>query len=217
MSSRFSNKDKRCVNCRIYPSLCFCNILIEEPNSTPVRIVMHRAEMTLTTNTAFFADKMLKDCEIHIRGLKDIPLDLAEAIDDTRYTPLYLFPDEGSVELSRELIESLEKPPLLVVPDGSWQQAKKFKKREDLLKEMQSVRLPAGVSSNYRLRTAPSPGAVCTYEAIAIALGICDGRTLKENLLNIFKVITDRMYYSRQGITSVEQLDEILEKEVDLE
>ena len=217
MSSRFANKDKRCMNCRIYPSLCFCNLLIKKDNKTPVRIVMHRAEMTLTTNTAFFTDKMLKDCEIHIRGLKDNPLDLTSAIDESKFTPIYLFPDEDSVELTEEFISSLERPPLLVVPDGSWQQAKKFKKRENTLQSMQSVRLPSNISSNYRLRTSPSPGAVCTYESIAIALGICEGENLKEDLLSTFKVITDRMYYSRRGITSVEQLDEILKKEVDLD
>ncbi|PIK15708.1 tRNA-uridine aminocarboxypropyltransferase [Halobacteriovorax sp. JY17] len=212
MSSRFSNRDKRCANCRISPPLCFCNILIKRDHETPVRIVMHKAEMTLTTNTAYFAEKMLSDCEILVRGLIDRPLDIETHIEDSNYTPLYLFPDEDSVELTSDFINSLDRPPLLVVPDGSWQQAKKFKRRESALSKMQSVKLPTNITSNYRLRTSPAPGAVCTYEAIAIALGICEGRELERDLLEVFQVITDRMYHSRKGIVTLAQLENILKK-----
>ncbi len=176
---------------------------------------MHKAELGLTTNTAFFCEKVLKDSSIHLRGVKDTPLDVEEAIDLEQYTPLYLFPDDSAVELNTEFLQTLEKPPLLVVPDGSWSQAKKFKKRESALSNIRSVKLPAGIKSNYRLRKSPAEGAVCTYEAIAIAMGICEGEEIRNSLLDVFKVITDRMYYSRSGIVSLEQLDEILKKEAD--
>ncbi|WP_372655335.1 tRNA-uridine aminocarboxypropyltransferase [Halobacteriovorax sp.] len=216
MTSRFSNIDKRCENCRIFAPLCFCKLLVKKEHRTPVRIVMHKSELGLTTNTAFFCEKVLKDSSIHLRGVKGTLLDVESTIDLEKYTPLYLFPDDSAVELNSELLSSLNKPPLLVVPDGSWSQAKKFKKRESSLANIKSVKLPPGIKSNYRLRTSPAEGAVCTYEAIAIALGICEGNELKDSLLDIFKVITDRMYYSRSGIVSLEQLDEILKKEADL-
>lgn len=218
MTSRFGNKDKRCKGCRIFPPLCFCEHLFERDHQTPVRIVMHKAELGLTTNTAYFSEKSLRDCEIHVRGIKDRPLEIEASFDQDKYTPLYLFPDEDAVELTEEFLSSLERPPILIVPDGSWQQAKKFKKRESALKGYQSVKLPSGISSNYRLRTAPAEGAVCTYEAIAIALGICEkSSNLEDDLLALFKLITDRMYYSRRGIVCLEQLKEILSKEVDLD
>jgi len=213
MSSRFANRNKRCPNCKIHPNLCFCSLLVKEQNRTPIRIVMHKAERTLTTNTAYFCEKMLADCQIHIRGLQEKPLDIEGSFNQEDYTPLYLFPDEDSKDLTMEFLNELEKPPLLIVPDGSWAQAKKFKRRESSLKNLISVKLPTINESIYRLRTSPAPGAVCTYEAIAMALGICDGRAIENNMLEVFKVITDRMYYSRKGIVNLDQLSEILKKE----
>ncbi|OUR94108.1 hypothetical protein A9Q84_17510 [Halobacteriovorax marinus] len=172
---------------------------------------MHRAELELTTNTAYFADKLLKNSVIRVRGFKDEPLDLVNHVDTENYTPLYLFPDEEAKTLDPSFLDTLEKPPLLIVPDGSWRQAKKMKKRESFLGGLQSVVLPTGEESSYRLRTAPAPGAVCTFEAIARALGVCEGSELQKSLESVFKLITDRMYYSRAGLSDLADLPKFLE------
>jgi DTW domain-containing protein YfiP len=167
---------------------------------------MHKAETHLTTNTAYFASKVLSNCEIAVRGVQDSPIEFDKLVDKKQFTPLYLFPDEDAKELSPEFLDSLELPPYIIVPDGSWKQAKKFKKREPFLKELQSVKLPPGELSNYRLRTNPFPEAVCTYEAVARALGVCDSMEIQKSLEDTFEVITDRMFYSRQGLSNLDHL-----------
>jgi DTW domain-containing protein YfiP len=168
---------------------------------------MHKAELELTTNTAYFADKILKKSDLSIRGLKDCPLDLELKIDLEKFSPLYLFPDDDAVELSEEYLSKLDLPPLIIAPDGSWKQVKKFKKRESFLSNIQSVKLPNTSPSNYRLRTNPFPEAVCTFEAIARAIGICDGQALQKEMESIFEVITDRMFYSRKGLVKIEDIE----------
>lgn len=206
MSSRYANKHKRCPNCRINPNLCFCSELKVRDNATPVLIVMHKAELELTTNTAYFASKVLSKCELAIRGVKDSPIDFDSLVDETKYTPLFLFPDEDAKELSPEFLDTLELPPLIIVPDGSWKQAKKCKKREPFLKDVQSVKLKAGELSKYRLRTNPFPEAVCTYEAVARAVGTIEGEGIQSSLEETFEVITDRMFYSRSGLAKLDDL-----------
>lgn len=212
MSSRFANTHKRCPNCRINVDLCFCQELVTLKNQTPIIIIMHRAELELTSNTAYFANKILEDSVLRVRGVKDEPIDLESHVNLETHTPVYLFPDESAVELNEEYLKTLSKPPVLIVPDGTWKQAKKFKKRESFLKPIQSVALPKGESSSYRLRTSPSDEAVCTYEAIARALGICDGSKIQNKLEELFEIITDRMYYSRMGLCDLEDLPKFLEK-----
>jgi len=172
---------------------------------------MHRAELELTSNTAYFANKALENSVIRVRGLKDEPTDLENHVDTESYTPLYLFPSDDAVELNSDFLQTLEKPPLLIVPDGTWKQAKKMKKREKFLAPLQSVVLPKGEESSYRLRTAPAPGAVCTFEAIARALGVCEGVEIQGRLEKLFKHITDRMYYSRMGLSDLADLPKFLE------
>ncbi|WP_127716157.1 tRNA-uridine aminocarboxypropyltransferase [Halobacteriovorax sp. HLS] len=207
MSSRYANTHKRCLTCKINKNLCFCDELYERENETPVLIIMHKAELELTTNTAYFSEKVIRKCDLAIRGVKGSPIEYDRIIDSNKYTPLYLFPDEDSVELNEQFVNSLDLPPYLIVPDGSWRQAKKCKRREPFLKEVQSVKLLKGEKSQYRLRTNPFEDAVCTYEAIARAIGVCDGEEIQKSLEKTFKVFTDRMYYSRFGLADLSDLD----------
>lgn len=207
MSSRYANTHNRCPDCRINISICFCDELRVLDNDTPVLVVMHKSELDLTTNTAYFANKVLAKSSIAVRGHKHEGIDFNSIIDLEKYTPLYLFPDEDAIELNEENLSNLTLPPFIIVPDGSWKQAKKVKKREEFLKGVQSVKLPKGLPSNYRLRTNPFPEAVCTYEAVARAIGICDDPAIQKSMEEIFKVITDRMFYSRQGLAKMEDLE----------
>ena len=213
MSSRYANTHKRCPNCRINASICFCNELRIVENKTPIHIVMHKSELELTTNTAYFADKVLKNFILSVRGVRDNPICFESLVDLQKYTPLYLFPDDDAIELNEENLSNLALPPLIIVPDGSWKQARKVKNRESFLKGIQSVKLPKGSPSTYRLRTNPFPGAVCTYEAIARAVGICDQKSLQLEMESIFNVITDRMFYSRQGLAKLEDLDKFIKED----
>jgi DTW domain-containing protein YfiP len=80
----------------------------------------------------------------------------------------------------------------LVVPDGSWRQARKMGRREPVLKRMQWVRLPDGLVSNYRLRRQPVSGGVATIEAIAMALGILDGPAGEQHLNDALDLLVTR-------------------------
>jgi DTW domain-containing protein YfiP len=81
----------------------------------------------------------------------------------------------------------------LVVPDGTWRQAQRARRRVPGLAELPCAALPPALPSAYRLRTAPHPGRLATIEAIAEALGILEGPAPRAALLAIFQVMVERM------------------------
>ena len=177
--------------------MCFCDLIPVISNETPVTIITHYREKRLSSNTVHLAKETLENCELIERGLigRRVSDDLKL---DSGYTYLYLYPDEDSVELNREFVDSLEKPVHLIVPDGSWSQARKIKKREPLFANMQSVRVPYLGPSKYQLRRQKYKEGLATFEAIARALGILEGETVQNDMEKIFSTKVKRVLISRK-------------------
>lgn len=113
------------------------------------------------------------------------------------FHPLYLYPDETAVELNQELLEQCTGPIELIIPDGTWRQAKKMKRRESNLKDVLSIKLPGNQISTYSLRKQKFTHGLCTYEAVAQALGIIEGKELEKQMFEQFKIMNDRFKSSR--------------------
>ena len=81
---------------------------------------------------------------------------------------------------------------MLLVPDGSWSQARKLVQRDALLVSGEPVRLPSVGSSRYRLRRNVRPGTLCTLEAVAAALAILEGPEVEATMLEAFETFQRR-------------------------
>ncbi len=167
---------------------------------------MHARERKLPSNTATLATHTLENCQIHLRGLKDQELEL-DGLFDESYQYLFLYPDDEAQELRAEYLQTFSKPVALVVPDGSWRQARKFKQREAVLQAMPSVKLPFTGPSEYKIRKSPYPEAVCTYEAIARALGVIENKDLQHHMERIFRVMVARFLSARYGPPKHDEID----------
>jgi DTW domain-containing protein YfiP len=84
------------------------------------------------------------------------------------------------------------RPLVLVVPDGSWSQARKIARRDPLAQGAEHVTLPPGAPSRYGLRRSPRAGGLCTLEAIARALGILEGGEVEPALLAVLETFVAR-------------------------
>lgn len=174
----------RCPDCQVPKDLCYCARIVQVNNKTPVTIIMHQRERFLTSNTAVVAVRALKDSEILLRGMRD-----QSASEDIHlrsgHVPLVLYPSENALPIgSQELKDYLAgRPAQLIVPDGSWRQAKRVAKREEALKDVQAVTLSQAAPSLYRLRRQVKDGRLCTFEAIARALGDLESLDLEKELM----------------------------------
>jgi DTW domain-containing protein len=80
---------------------------------------------------------------------------------------------------------------LLVVPDGTWRKARKLLYLNPLLAALPRVALPEGLTSRYRLRKAPMPGALSTLEAIVTALNGLEPSGSFDLLLKPFEALIE--------------------------
>lgn len=125
------------------PSCCETPVPVLDLETRLV-LIMHRYETIRSTATAPLAARCLVNHELHIHGHQDDRVDLTNlTLDPTRRT-LLLYPGENSRPLSPELLAEDERPVTLIVPDGSWRQARRMAKRIPGLAEAELVTLPEG-------------------------------------------------------------------------
>lgn len=196
MATRRQNISLRCPKCLIHHNLCFCDLIPKLETISKVSLVVHIKEKVLSSNTAHLAHQCLVNSEFYYRGQKDQNFSNIFSLDE-RYTPLYLYPTEDAQELNSNLIKEIKKPIQLIVPDGSWRQAKKFHKREEIFRQIQHVKLPVIAPSIYQLRKQKYKNTVCTLEALAYALGIIEGDLIEKELLKILKIKNKKVLESR--------------------
>lgn len=196
MGSKRTCSKERCPECRIHKYLCFCKDLESVVYPTEVFIIMHKAETFLTSNTATLAHKSLPNSKLQIRGLKDSPLLLENFIQDEKLN-LVLFPTEDSISIDEF---NNDTPKRLIVPDGSWSQAKSIVKREELLKNAIKVKIPKGKRSEYFLRTEPNDESVSTFEAISRALARLHPEISNGSLEKNFKIMIERNLWAKSMI-----------------
>jgi DTW domain-containing protein YfiP len=175
----------QCTGCSLPVIACVCDALPKIATRTRVVVVMHRREAFRTSNTGRLAVKVLTRSSCAIRG-GDAPRPSAADFPGKR---LVLFPSEGARVLSpADAADDLT----LIVPDGTWSQAQRVLRREPCARGAEIVRLPPCAPTRYALRRNTRDGALCTFEAVAEALGVLEGEGVKTRVLSCFDLFLAR-------------------------
>ena len=198
----------RCRGCRLHTGLCICAALPLLPTRTRVVLLLHQLEQHKTTNTGRLALRCLPNSTLALRGRDTTPATAAPAAAAierpllvpapgwlsamTRPVLLFPHPEAAPLEHFRD-----GDAVTLIVPDGTWSQAAGTRKRIPDLGQIPCARLPDGLVSSYRLRRAPGAGQVSTLEAIAHALGILEDPGLRQTLLEVQRLMTERTLQAR--------------------
>lgn len=191
--TRRDNGHLRCAACRMHGSLCVCPLVRRIETRTRLVLLIHRCEDRKPTNTGRLATLCLPNSEVVVRGHEDRPTPPFTFGEGTE--PLFLFPHEGATPLAE--LPRPDRPVTLLVPDGTWRQASKVRKRVPGLRDVACVFLPPGAASIYRLRTEAHEQGLATIEAIARAFGILEGRHVQEALEHVFRAMVERTLWSR--------------------
>lgn len=184
----------RCLRCKMREDLCICREISPIKCAIRVVIVMHKCEVEKSTSTARLLKLILPTCSLHVVGVQEYPLDLDDAIVPNT-NPIVLYPELGSDELSerdRGVVRTL------VVPDGTWTQAKKIVRRRPELWALPRRQLPLGKKTEYTLRRNQAESGVCTAEAVARALGILDGPEVQSQIEQYLRLMVGRVEWSRR-------------------
>jgi DTW domain-containing protein YfiP len=207
--SRRGRASLRCAGCRLPPALCLCAQVPVIATRTRVIVLLHQLEARKTSNTGRLAHQCLPSSELHLRG--NLAEDSSDR-DDTRVVPAWLeravrpvllFPDPDAELLDHRWRD--RDPVTLIVPDGTWSQAIRARKRIKGLAQIPCVALPGDLVSSYRLRRDPRAGRVSTMEAIAHALGMLESETIRDHLLSVHRLAVERTLFSK-GLLAADEV-----------
>lgn len=136
-------------------------------------VLRHASERERLTNTARWAALALPGTEILDHGLPEPPPDLSRLAEPGT---VVLFPSPSPAP-------RLATPPrLVVVPDGSWSQARRMMHRIPELRTLPRLGLP-GPPPGVRLRRPNREDGMSTLEAMAGALAVLGAPDAAERLL----------------------------------
>ncbi len=183
----------RCGRCRLHRALCVCALLPRLETRTRVVFILHRLEERKSTNTGRLAALCLPNSEVVVRGDEASPGGPFAPAPGTR--PLLLFPHPGAAPVARAAGD--DRPVTLVVPDGTWRQASKVRRRVPGLLGLPCVTPPPGPPSCYRLRSEARAGDLSTLEAVARALGELEGGAVRAELERVFLIAVERALWAR--------------------
>jgi len=181
----------RCGTCGLNAALCVCELLPTLRPRTQVVVVAHRTELHKSTNTGKLAVRMLEGATLRARG---------DEVDPALELPVtgsfLLFPSPDARLLSDATAAGVSR---LIVPDGTWTQAKRIARRDVACQGLPCVRLEAPPPSAYRLRRNARDDGLCTLEAVAEALRVLEGDALAEAMLEVFRTWVHRAERLRAG------------------
>lgn len=195
--SRRENTRFRCRRCRMLGRLCVCPLIPDPPLVTRTRVVlvMHRAEDAKSTNTGRLAAACLANSEIVVRGHRGKPSEpLAWSL---AAQPLLLFPFEDAKPMAEAARMRGDRPVVLIVPDGTWRQASKARRRVPGLADVPCVSVSGEERLPHRLRAEAHAHGLSTIEAIARALAVLEGEEVQRTLERVFRSMVERTLWTR--------------------
>jgi DTW domain-containing protein YfiP len=173
----------RCAGCAFPAALCLCDRIPRLEIPTRFVVLRHASEIPRLTSTARWAAAALAGARIVDYALPGPPLDDASLAGDGTWV---LFPS------ARPTPPGSVAPRRIVVPDGTWQQARRMMQRVPALRALPRLSLPPAAAAP-RLRRPPIAGGMSTLEAIAAALRFLGHLDEAERLLDLHAEAVERV------------------------
>jgi hypothetical protein len=158
-------------------------------SKTQIVVLAHRVELDKSTNTGKLVARMLggqaelvQSHELWQNPHKDS-------------NSVVLFPTDDAVPLE----ENAADVRCVIVPDGTWVQARRIARRHPACAKLKKVRLNAKLRSAYALRRSHLENGLCTLEAVAEALRILEADSCAESMLAAFAQWVERALLVRAG------------------
>ncbi len=191
----------RCPTCGLHIPLCVCASMPRFALATKLLIVQHHRERHKPTNTARIGLQMFADAQMIHYGARDTAMNSAP-LRRPDHDYILLFPGDQARPLSEAKAPTAGRTRTLVVLDGTWHQCSRMARRVPIVAEMPRYTLPEGPPSRWRIRKAPRPEALSTFEAICRATAALSKNDPKdifdlEAAIAWFDILVARMWQMR--------------------
>lgn len=181
-----------CAKCRLRPDVCMCAQAPRLNLATRLIVIIHSKEWRRSTNTGHLARLAVNGGEVRLHGLPHQTVS-SDGVDSVSASTLVLFPGRGAELLTPEYVASLTRPMTLLIPDGNWNQTKSMMRRVPMLHQARPVRLGGPSLDLPCSRRNCFADRMSTFQAIAQALGILEGREIEDVLVTFYRQVLERM------------------------
>jgi DTW domain-containing protein YfiP len=144
----------------------------------------------------------LVNSEVRVRGEHREALDLQDVLTN-QYRSFLFYPSTDAIELNQALVMQEPTPIQLLVPDGTWRQARKIHSRHPELRGLPRVKISTPNKSIFQLRAQSKPERMATLQAIAHGLGIIEGDQVRVQLMKLYREKIERTLKAR-GISTAQ-------------
>lgn len=177
--------------CAASRTLCLCDAVPRIELRTKICLIIHHRELSRSSNTGLLAVRALVNSEVRIRGEGRATLDLKDVLS-SQYRTFLFYPTNDAVELDKALVRQEQTPIQLIVPDGTWRQARKIHSRHPELKDLPRVKISTPNQSTYQLRAQSRPEGMATLQAIAHGLAVIEGDVVGAQLMKLYQAKIER-------------------------
>jgi len=191
-----------CGICATSRAACLCDVVPRIELRTKVCLVIHHRELSRSSNTGLLALRALVNSEMRIRGEGREALDLKDLIT-SQYRTFLFYPSGDAAELDGALVTQEATPIQLLVPDGTWRQARKIHSRHPELRDLPRVKISTPNNSTFQLRVQSKPERMATLQAIAHGLGIIEGDLVRAQLMRLYYAKIERTLKGRGILTAL--------------
>lgn len=166
------NRVVRCQRCLLPDRHCLCATLQPQQSRSRFCLVMFDTEPMKPSNTGRLIADVLPDTLAFGWSRTEPDPALLAAVQSSDYQPVVVFPasyaDPGREVLTAPPISG--KPPLFIMLDGTWSEARKMFRKSPWLDHFSVMSLSVSTPSRYTLREAHGEGQHCTAEVAAALL-----------------------------------------------
>ncbi len=177
--------------CAASRTLCLCDAVPRIELRTKICLIIHHRELSRSSNTGLLAVRALVNSEVRIRGEGRATLDLKDVLS-SQYRTFLFYPTNDAVELDKALVMQEHTPIQLIVPDGTWRQARKIHSRHPELKDLPRVKISTPNHSTFQLRAQSRPEGMATLQAIAHGLAVIEGDVVGAQLMKLYQAKIER-------------------------
>ncbi|CAI2156093.1 Uncharacterized conserved protein [Serratia ficaria] len=162
----------RCQGCLLPHKNCLCDTIRPQPAASRFCLIMFGAEPLKPSNTGRLIADILPDTQAFLWSRTEVDPELLLAIADPERQPYVVFP-ASYADANRPVFSELPaggKPPLFIMLDGTWAEARKMFRKSPYLNRFPVFSLNVIAASDYQLREASRAEQHCTAEVAAALL-----------------------------------------------
>lgn len=188
------NRIRRCQRCLLPLKQCLCDTLRPATARSRFCLVMFDTEPMKPSNTGRLIADVLPDTAA-FQWSRTEPLQaLVDLVDDSNYQPMVVFP-ASYADSHRTVLTTPPpngKPPLFILLDGTWTEARKMFRKSPYLDALPIISVDLRKTSAYRLREAHADGQYCTAEVAIALLELAGDAPAAQGLADHFALFRER-------------------------